>query len=132
MKTQVECFSCEGTKIREREDNESLFCKRTIRETCDTCKGTGILDEYVCKRCGHIYTIWGIYYETEQCENCYAEMETGKYVEDFFYITKSDLKELSSLVNNLLKEGYMPIGRPVPIEFSWVTQAMIKKEYIPK
>ena len=132
MKTQVKCFRCKGTKIRERKDNEALFRTRIIKETCDVCEGTGILDEYICKRCGYRHTIWGSHYEIEQCKNCYAEIETGKYIEDFFYISKPELKELSSLVNDLLKEGYMPIGRPISRDFGWTIQAMIKKEYLSK
>jgi len=135
MKTQVICFMCKGTKIIERKDNDVYsFCfgKKIIKETCDVCEGTGRLDEYICKRCGHRHTIWGSHYYTEQCENCYAEIETGKYLEDFFYIAKPELKELSSLVNDLLKEGYMPIGRPLSRALGWTIQAVIKKEYIQK
>ena len=135
MKTQENCYMCEGTKLRDKEEGFvnlwGNWVKKIIKEKCGYCWNKGVVDVYTCKRCGHKQYIMGTlsysFYNGE-CENCYADIETGKYLDDFFYIQKNSLKKLSDLVNELMKEGYMPLGRAVSMGYSWMMQAIIKKE----
>lgn len=41
---------------------------------------------------------------------------------------RTSLTEISKKVNILLKEGYIPVGRPVDFPEYWISQAVIRKE----
>lgn len=126
MKRKTKCFMCKS-KGKNTEIEQSLFggaCKKEI--ICDCCNGTGLLDEYICKNCGYAHLEYGFQKVLGQCEKCYADIESGKYIDEFFYITKHSLYEISAVMNKLLKEGYVPVGRVSQLNEFWVSQAVLK------
>lgn len=125
-KETKECWVCKGTGIFE-ESKVKGFRMFEIKSKCPNCKGKGKVEVnvYYCKNCNtrheEDFIIDG------QCDICYADIETGKYVDDFFYII-GDLSFIKKLVNDLLKKGYEPIGRLLSNGgFSYI-QAVLRKK----
>lgn len=129
MKKIRKCATCNGTG--KREETDYGFLRLTIvKRDCTSCTGTGLyeIDEYICKHCNYIHIKFDHDIFTGQCESCYADAETGEYIDNFFYVIQETLPEISQKVNILLKEGYIPMGRPLQLNEYCIAQAVIKKE----
>ena len=95
---------------------------------CRNCSGKGEIEIYICQNCGKQHSNSHLFDNYDgQCDNCYADIGTGKYTDDFFYIIKRSLKEIKEKVQMLIKEGYIPMGRCVLLNEYWISQAIIRK-----
>ena len=127
--TKYECWHCGGKG--QIEEIKGTFKKHKKIRKCYGCYGTKQITAFVCQNCEleEIESSYDIH--TGQCKYCYADMKTGKYIDIFFYINQDCLPQLSKKVQELMKEGYFPLGRPVQFgQCGGVSQAVIKKDIL--
>lgn len=116
------CCMCSGTK------------KERYGSTCHSCKGLGEHEDitYTCKCCNYSYIIYGFdtpNLQNPQCQQCYADIETGKYSYPFFYVSGETLTIISRIISKLLEQGYIPYNNPFKVDDGfYISQAVIKKE----
>lgn len=114
------CFDCECKRKRKQE--EQRIAKELEEERAREVK-------HICKNCGTINIEGKCRDYDGQCKICYADIETGKYTDRFFYVVENTLSEVKSKINTyLLPVGYEVIGRVVALSAYLYSQAVIKKE----
>ncbi len=59
------------------------------------------LKTYICEKCGHHHNADSLGWSDEydgQCRRCYADIETGKYIDTFFYVIADDTSIIAQTV----------------------------------